>query len=236
MKNGKVVSSNNPLGSGDQVVLGRGDSAVPKVQSPMAEPSPQPKLELLPEPSPTAGLGTKPAQSPDKQKIPVTLPVIEKGEKNKKRKNCNDICADPLPIKWPRKMPLPGERRPLVRTPSNDEFVSPDKRSKPQRDLQEEIREAREKNIPPPSPCFANDAEPNAPYDAHHIHPLYLGGAEDDVNLCSLRADKHQRAHPELNNQSTMHGTNAIWINCKVCSGHLPDHLGQQEYEIDGRK
>jgi hypothetical protein len=23
-----------------------------------------------------------------------------------------------------------------------------------------------------------------------------------------------------------------VWINCKVCSAHLPDHLALQEYEI----
>ncbi len=168
---------------------------------------------------------------PDLQPVPLVQP----DEEQKKRKCRKDPCETPLPIMWPKNLPLPSDRRPLVRTPSGDEYIEPDKRSKPQKELQEAIRAARDRGVPPPSPCFKNDAEVNAPYDAHHIHPLYLGGAEDSVNLCALRADYHQEGHPELNDQKAMLA-HATWIACRICSGYLPSHPAQQEYEIAGRK
>ena len=188
----------------------------------------KPKTDQEKQTSPTPNIG------------PMPFPMPEEGQK--RRKKCKDICDTPLPVKWPRIMPLPGGQRPLVRTPSGDDYIEPDKRSKPQRDLQKEIEKQRDRHRSGkpgayvPRPCFANDADPNAPYDAHHIHPLYLGGAEDEINLCALRTDYHQRAHPALNNQKMMLNTNAVWISCKVCSGHLPDHLALQEYYIDGKK
>jgi len=176
----------------------------------------------------------KPQQDtkPDLQPVPLVQP-----DDDRKKKKCREKepCETPLPIKWPKIMPAPSDRRPLVRTPSGDEYIEPEKRSKPQKELQEAINDARKRGVPPPSPCFSDDAEPNAPYDAHHIHPLYLGGAEDATNLCALRADYHQQGHPQLNNQTAMLG-NAIWVACRVCNGHLPSHPALQEYEITGRK
>ncbi|MCB1037194.1 MAG: hypothetical protein KDD47_25420, partial [Acidobacteria bacterium] len=166
---------------------------------------------------------------------PQPVPMVDTDQVKRRRKCRKDPCEVPLPILWPSILPLPSDRRPLVRTPSQDEYIEPEKRSKPQRDMQKEIRERREKGLPPPSPCFSADAEPNAPYDAHHIHPLYLGGAEDTINLCSLRADFHQRGHPELNDQRAML-SDATWIACKVCDGRLPNHPALQVYEIVGRK
>jgi hypothetical protein len=188
----------------------------------------QKKKEPAPEPAPEPDVG------------PVPIPYPDPDEKKKRRKKCKDICEDTLPIKWPSIMPPPSPQRPLVRTPSGDAYIEPDKRSKPQSDLQKEINEQRERHRSGkpgayvPRPCFKSDADPNDLYDAHHMHPLYLGGAEDEINLCALRRDYHQRAHPMLNNQKLMFSTHPVWINCKVCSPHLPDHLALQEYEIFG--
>jgi hypothetical protein len=112
--------------------------------------------------------------------------------------------------------------------PSKDEYISPDKRSGPQRKLQEAIKNALDRHrrgepgVEVPRPCFKDDADPNDLYDAHHKKPLYLGGAEDDVNLCALRTDLHKAAHPRLNNQKDML-SHPVWIACRICSGQLPD-------------
>jgi hypothetical protein len=182
--------------------------------------------ETTPEPQETADVGPHPIPAPETEK------------RRKRRKKCKDICGETLPIIWPGFMPPPGQQRPLVRTPSNDDYIEPDRRSQPQRKLQQEISEQRDRHRSGkpgayvPRPCFKNDADPNDVFDAHHMHPLYLGGAEDEINLCSLRTDLHQRAHPALNDQKVMFTTDPTWIHCKVCSAHLPDHLALQQYEI----
>jgi hypothetical protein len=178
----------------------------------------------------------KEEQKPDIPIVPrIPLPIDD--EKRRKRKECRtDPCQDPLPIKWPRILPEPSKtRRPLIRTPSGDDNLEPDHRSKPQRDLNKEIREHRDKGLPPPRPCFDDDVEPNKSYDAHHRHPLFLGGAEDTVNLCALDTDYHTRGHRELYHQEDMLN-DAIWIACKVCEGNLRRHPAQQSYESTGRK
>ena len=107
-----------------------------------------------------------------------------------------------LPISWPVELPLPVAPRSLIRQSGGDREWEGIDRGPAQRKFAEEIRRNREKNIPPPHPCFSNDAEPNAPYDAHHAHPLYIGGEDSEFNLCALRADLHQKGHPRLDNQT----------------------------------
>jgi len=139
-------------------------------------------------------------------------------------------------------MPLPSGGDELVRTPSGDPYFQPDARSYPQREFQQEIRRelirhrAGAKDARVPKPCFKDDDDPNALYDAHHAHPLFLGGAESTDNLCALRTDKHQQAHRELNNQNQMRDQDGTWIACRVCEGILTRHPGGQEYDIEGRK
>jgi len=177
-----------------------------------------------------------PRKTPTKTIDIIPTPPTQTEPEERRRRRCRrDPCPTPLPIKWPSLLPLPAERRPLVRTPQGDWNLSPDQRSQPQRDLQREIEEARKRNVPPPRPCFRHDAEPNAPYDAHHIHPLFLGGAEDEKNLCALRADYHQKGHPRLYNQHEML-SDAVWLACRICEGNLRRHPGGQEYYISGRK
>ena len=208
---------------------------------PPAAPDLTPTMKATPKPKPKVTpkhkTAPEPKQDPTIDVMPVPRPQVET-EQDRRKKRCRDKkdpCATPLPIQWPYRLPLPSERRPLVRTPSGDDNLEPDRRSAPQRRMQEEINRNRADNIPPPRPCFASEADPNAPYDAHHIHPLYLGGAEDDINLCALLTDRHQAGHPQLHNQSPMLD-HPVWVACKICEGYLPRHPGSQAYVIEGRK
>jgi hypothetical protein len=106
-------------------------------------------------------------------------------------------------------------------------------RGEDQSRLAREIREARNRLLPPPRPCFDYDADPNAPYDAHHRHPLYLGGQEAEGNLCALRADLHQIGHPRLDNQ-TEHLP--VYLEHGICSPLLRMHPPYQTYEIVASK
>jgi hypothetical protein len=191
--------------------------------------TPQPRPQPEPQPKPTKTIDVVPS--------PPTATEQDKDEK-KKRKRCRpeqEPCAMPLPIRWPRILPLPRSSRPLVRTPSGDPYIEPEARSGVQEELQRHIRRARAERRLPPNLCNQDDAMPNAPYDAHHMHPLFLGGAEDWVNVCALRADYHQDGHPLLYDQRDML-EHPVWIACKVCQGNLRRHPALQEYEIEGRK
>lgn len=59
----------------------------------------------------------------------------------------------------------------------------------------------KQAHVPPENPCFDDEQEPNAPYDAHHIHPLYLNGEEVKENLCSVETGRHKEGHGRLNYQ-----------------------------------
>jgi hypothetical protein len=173
----------------------------------------------------------KPKPKPEPKPDPRT-------KDRRRRKECKpkpDPCSQPLPIEWPRILPLPRSNRPLVRTPSGDPYIEPEARTGVQEELQRYIRRARQNGVPPPALCNQDEGSPNAPYDAHHIHPLFLGGAEDWVNVCALRADYHQEGHPQLYNQHAMLN-HPVWIACKICEGNLRNHPAQQEYEIEGTK
>jgi hypothetical protein len=195
---------------------------------PKPEPEPPPKPAETEEPLP--GTPTKPDPDEDKRR------------RRKKCKSKDDPpCDVPLPILWPRILPLPRDSRPLVRTPSGDWNLEPEATSTPQRNLQQEINAALERfrggdrGAEVPRPCSDTDTDPNAPHDAHHIHPLFLGGAEDEINLCALAADMHQLGHPLLYNQHLMlaHPT---WIACRECRGNLRNQPGEQHYYIEGEK
>ncbi|MEO7651416.1 MAG: hypothetical protein ABIZ80_13205, partial [Bryobacteraceae bacterium] len=107
-------------------------------------------------------------------------------------------------------------------------------RTNVQRTLQAMINRTPEGELPPRL-CEQDDANFNDPFDAHHTQPLFLNGEEHWDNVCALRADYHQRGHPELNNQHEMLN-DATWIACKVCEGNLLNHPAGQEYEIEGTK
>ena len=143
-------------------------------------------------------------------------------------------CNDPLPILWPQELPLPPGIPPLQRRGSGE--WDGDDRGPAQRRLADRIREARQRGLPPPSPCFADDAEPNQVYDAHHKQPLYLNGKDQEFNLCALENGLHGVGHRKLDNQSDMVDSDPIWIACRITEGRLRFHPSGQMYEIAGRK
>src|SRR5439155_3071617 len=137
-------------------------------------------------------------------------------------------CEHSIPITWPTELPLPTTSpRLLARTGAGEREWYGIERGADQRRMQEEIRRARERLVRPPHPCFETDAEPNAPYDAHHVHPLYLGGEEAEFNLCALRADRHQQGHPRLDNQLEHLPE---YLECGICSPFLSQHPVGQTY------
>lgn len=143
-------------------------------------------------------------------------------------------CDDPLPIRWPRNLPLPPESPPLQRRGTGE--WDADDRGPAQRRLQERIREARDRGLPPPSPCFSDETEPNDFYDAHHKQPLYLNGKDQEFNLCALQRDRHQRGHAQLDDQRDMVDSDPVWIACEMREGRLRFHPRGQMYDIEGRK
>jgi hypothetical protein len=104
--------------------------------------------------------------------------------------------------------------------------------------LAQEIANSRGRR-PPPRPCFnalEKQHDPllwNAPYDAHHIHPLGLGGLDTAANVCALEAHQHQAGHPRLNNQTEFLDE---YMRCGVTSGFLNNHPAGQTYYIAGEK
>ena len=158
----------------------------------------------------------------------------DSGQEEKTSRCRSEPTPDPLPISWPAQLPYPDPLfGPLQRTPSADLEWMGIGRGEDQSRLAREIREARNRLLPPPRPCFDYDADPNAPYDAHHRHPLYLGGQEAEGNLCALRADRHQIGHPRLDNQSEHL---PVYLEHGICSPLLRMHPPYQTYEIVASK
>jgi hypothetical protein len=142
-------------------------------------------------------------------------------------------CAHPLPILWPNELPEPMGPRLLIRTSSDEREAEGIDRGREQRRFKDEIDAARNQLIPPPNPCFDDDADPNAPYDAHHAHPLYIGGGDEEFNLCSLETGRHMLGHRRLDNQASLLPE---YEACGICSGSLKNHPIGQTYEIIGSK
>lgn len=165
----------------------------------------------------------------------AALTISSDSPEDEQQQRCrSEPSPDPLPISWPAELPDPEPTsRPLQRTPSADLEWLGIGRGEEQSNLARQIREARESLVPPPSPCFPEDADPNAPYDAHHRHPLYLGGEDAAWNLCALRADRHQAGHPRLDNQSEYLEE---YIRHGICSPFLRLHPAYQQYVVVATK
>ncbi len=173
-------------------------------------------------PVPGPGPGTAPQPQPETAR-------------RRRRRTCRyEPCEFPLPISWPTELPEPtASPRALIRSSAADREWEGIDRGAAQRRFAQGIRDAREFMVPPPNPCFGQDAEPNAPYDAHHTHPLYLGGEDAEYNLCALRSDRHQFGHPRLDYQ-TEHMDE--YVECGICSPFLSRHPPGQTYRIVGSK
>jgi hypothetical protein len=174
--------------------------------------------------------GKAPATGPAPGPVAVPAPKPKPGDKQP--------CPDRLPILWPEELPMPDPWG-LIRTPGamrDEENLGG--RGLAQAMLAEEIANSRGRR-PPPRPCFnalEKQHDPllwNAPYDAHHIHPLGLGGVDVPANVCALEAHQHQAGHPRLNNQTAFLDE---YMRCGVTSGYLNNHPAGQTYYIAGTK
>lgn len=144
----------------------------------------------------------------------------------------------PLPITWPSELPAPEESG-IILTRTNAgtrEWEGIDDRGPSQQALARQIRAAR--SLPllamdlenPPFPVCGNDTfEPGIDYDAHHIHPLFLGGGDYEDNLCALSHRMHVAGHRRLNDQSAWIDT---YRQCGIESGTLTRHPQMTEYVI----
>jgi hypothetical protein len=154
-------------------------------------------------------------------------------------KNCKpSACGEPLPIAWPEELPEPPELS-LVRTPADlREAEALGDRGPAQQNLQKQIKEARDRHLPPPKPCDpdveSDDSRWNSVFDAHHVWPLYLGGPGDSdksnfSNLCALDQKLHQVGHIRLDNQAEYAQE---YEQCGICSTSLRKHPELQEYYV----
>ena len=180
---------------------------------------------------------------PDEEPKPKPDPKIKEKDR-KKRERClpdrecreagPDPCPEALPLAWPLELPLPGSGR-LIRVKDEDVSFPKERRGGAQARLAREIAENRRRLLPPPRPCNPSpDLDPNEPRDAHHRHPLALGGRDADENLCSLEAAAHQTGHPRLANQIEFFDVHRQ--QCCYCSPNINLHPAGQEYFIQGRK
>jgi hypothetical protein len=149
------------------------------------------------------------------------------------------LTGKELPILWPRQLPRPPDNPHLVRVSGTERDFEGLTRGRAQDDLYQEIRRNRGV-LPPPRPCPNNPGDTvndeslwNDPYDAHHIHPLFLGGRDIPSNLCALRADLHQQGHPKLYEQNSLID---YYREAGINAGNLKQHPDWTEYFILGDK
>jgi hypothetical protein len=100
-----------------------------------------------------------------------------------------------------------------------------------QRKAAKELREARRQGVSPPMDlrCSEHDDEPNVVRDAHHRHPLYLGGEDERWNLCGVENKAHEYGHKALDDQSEFAEE---YARCGVLQTSLRLHAEGQEYQI----
>ncbi len=157
---------------------------------------------------------------------PSVAPAAGEGPQTGDR---NTPCDYPLPIAWPAELPrVPFAS--LIRTRSSGVPRTE------QGLMSSEIRTSRA-IAPPPQPCdpdVENDSGRwNDPFDAHHMHPLFLGGRDTMSNLCSLSAGFHQSGHPRLTNQAEYAD---VYRQCGINSTYLYHHPMGQVYYVDALK
>jgi uncharacterized protein DUF4157 len=166
--------------------------------------------------------------------ITTTVPKTKVKRKTRECRTEAEPCPFIMPIAWPRELPEPTESpRTLKRQKTEDLPAEGIDRGPVQREFRKLINHNREKHIPPPNPCFDGEDEDFMPYEAHHIHPLFLGGGDEVFNLCSLLDTKHRSGHIRLNDQSKFIEE---YRDCGICSRFLTRHPRDQRYEIVEKK
>lgn len=191
----------------------------------------------------TEGPGPVTTEDPTGKPDPKKKSKNTKKEEERKRclpdRECRETEQDPcpvaLPISWPQELPLPLGPVRLVRVKDEDVAFPKERRGGAQARLRDEIAANRQRLLPPPRPCDPDgELDPNEPRDAHHRHPLALGGRDADENLCALEAVAHQRGHPRLNSQ--VEHFDEYQRECCYCTPNINDHPAGQDYFIAGSK
>lgn len=169
----------------------------------------------------------------------VATDAATKGKKKEKKKECNEEPCDVLPIIWPGELPPPTEAKPMKRTSSSQREAEGIDRGPAQRKFADCLKKAHENGEDYQGKCgplggdwFDPDMLPGELADAHHMHPLYLGGEDAPYNLGAVEHNRHMLGHKLLNNQHIMFATDPTWQRCRVCSPLLTKHPIEQEYEI----
>jgi hypothetical protein len=142
-------------------------------------------------------------------------------------------CAQSLPIRWPIELPLPESELVRVRSGAEESEVEADDRGAAQRRLREHIEAWRAGREVAPPLCHAADFEEFLRYDAHHRHPLYLGGRDQAHNLCALETDRHQRGHRRLEDQRVMAEHHPVWLACRARQRYLRYQPANQHFHVE---
>jgi hypothetical protein len=229
--------------------------------APLADPAavPKPPLHLVPpEPVPVV----PPETVPVPQAPPVAAPsaaaqagakvgtgtkvaigagvaaAAAAGKAPKKKRPCKDAePVEPLPIRWP--MELPHTEGQLTRTKGDEREVLGIDRGPNQAAFARCISKWRQsadhmalEDACPGHGFYQEGLFKGENIDAHHIHPLYLGGGDDwKGNLSAIETQRHRLGHKLLDDQTEEFLTNPAWEG--VCSPKLSQHPIGQEYEID---
>jgi hypothetical protein len=168
--------------------------------------------------------------------------VAKDAADEKQKKKCDD--AEPcgvLPIIWPTSLLPEPEDADLVRTKADLREVLGIDRGPNQQDFARCIRKWKDDPTHPDleSACpdhgfYQEGVQPSEPIDAHHLHPLYLGGGDDwPGNLGALEMKRHLEGHRQLDNQQQKFDTDPTWAECNICSPQLSKHPVDQEYTIE---
>jgi hypothetical protein len=161
----------------------------------------------------------------------------------------------PLSATWPSLLPhwstgagqtdLPTRVRTNV-DPDEIDGIEKAKRGTAQGNLRDAIKEAQDRffkdgderpirQLLRKKGCKTNQHnQPGGEYQAHHIHPLFLGGTDVDENLCACeQTDTHQPGHNQLKNQAEH--LDEYRRECCYCTALLEKHPSGQEYDTERR-
>jgi hypothetical protein len=122
----------------------------------------------------------------------------KKGKNKEKNKECNEDPCDVLPILWPEELPPPTEAKPMKRTSSSQRGAEGIDRGPDQQRFARCLRRVHENGEDYQQTCgdlggdwFEPDPQPGQLVDAHHMHPLYLGGEDAPYNLGAVEHNRH---------------------------------------------
>jgi hypothetical protein len=170
-----------------------------------------------------------------------------KARKKREKEECTPEPCDVLPVIWPSELPRLyrdfESTRDFKRQGRNEREWEGIDRAAEQTDFAKCLKRALKRGEDRQEQCghlggewFDPDLLPAEPADAHHLHPLYLGGAEGSDNLGAVEFNRHRLGHKLLNDQTEMFETDPTWLHCReqkmVCSPFLTRHPVGQEYEV----